>query len=121
MNKRDIGMLTMTQDNLPDGTQLIVCSGEPLFKLEVVGTAESIAEIGEQLAWLGSALRSSPYPTGIASVNAFLGGLQTSSSNEINERPTSMYFCNIGFNLNAVDDADVGSNGQSGIGYSEIQ
>ncbi|KAJ5335386.1 hypothetical protein N7452_007789 [Penicillium brevicompactum] len=30
--------------------------------LEVIGSAYSVAEVGQQLAWLGSALRSSPNP-----------------------------------------------------------
>jgi hypothetical protein len=33
--------------------------------VQAIGTAESVAEIGEQLAWLGSALRSSPQDEGL--------------------------------------------------------
>lgn len=33
--------------------------------LEAYGTRESVAEIGQQLAWLGAALRSSPYEVGV--------------------------------------------------------
>lgn len=35
------------------------------FMVEVSGTKYAIAEIGEQLAWLGAALRSSPYEIGV--------------------------------------------------------
>jgi len=33
---------------------------------EVFGTGDSVAEIGEQFAWFGAALRSSPYEVGVA-------------------------------------------------------
>jgi hypothetical protein len=37
------------------------------FMLEAYGTGASVAEIGQQLAWLGAALRSSPYEVGVGS------------------------------------------------------
>ncbi|KAJ5976772.1 hypothetical protein N7501_000114 [Penicillium viridicatum] len=53
--------------NLPDGTNLVAwfdssseASKNPKIVFEVKGSAYSIAEVGEQLSWLGSALRSSP-------------------------------------------------------------
>ncbi|EXV01255.1 phosphorylase [Metarhizium robertsii] len=82
----------------------------PCFKLGVAGIAESIAEIGEQLAWLGSALRSSPYQTGIAVVNAFVSRMWTSPLNGVTQR--SEFFCNINFNLDAVDGTGEIPNGQ---------
>src|SRR5438045_91390 len=36
-----------------------------MFLVEALGTADSVAEIGEQFAWLGCALRSSPYQRGV--------------------------------------------------------
>jgi hypothetical protein len=36
------------------------------FSVKVTGTADSVVEIGQQLAWLGAALRSSPLASGIA-------------------------------------------------------
>lgn len=62
----------MPLGNLPDGTRLVAWfnlpehSKEYKIVVEVIGSAYSIAEIGEQLSWLGSALRSSPYPDRIA-------------------------------------------------------
>src|SRR5690348_17101959 len=35
------------------------------FMVEVCGVAPSIAETGEQVAWLGAALRTSPRPNGV--------------------------------------------------------
>lgn len=103
-------MLTLAQDYLTDGTQLTVWSLGPCFNLGVSGIAESIAEIGEQLAWLGSALRSSPYQTGIAVVNAFVSRMWTSPINGVTQR--SEFFCNINFNLDAVDGTSEIPNGQ---------
>jgi hypothetical protein len=37
-----------------------------VFVVEAYGTGDSVAEIGQQFAWLGSALRSSPYDNGIS-------------------------------------------------------
>jgi hypothetical protein len=58
--------------NLSDGTILVAWfnssqrSKECRVIFEVTGSAYSVAEVGEQLSWLGSALRSSPYPDQIA-------------------------------------------------------
>ncbi|KAL6233112.1 hypothetical protein BDW75DRAFT_252188 [Aspergillus navahoensis] len=49
---------------LKDGTSLVAwfqSTEKSTIVVEVVGSAYSVAEIGEQLSWLGSALRSSPY------------------------------------------------------------
>jgi hypothetical protein len=105
-------MLTLIQDSLPDGTQLIAWSREPSFKLEAIGLAESLAEIGEQIAWLGSALRSSPYQTGATYVKAFLSGMGTSSSGDMIEASNSAFFCNINFDLDVADDTDETCSGQ---------
>ncbi|UKZ90800.1 uncharacterized protein TrAFT101_005797 [Trichoderma asperellum] len=94
--------------NLPDGTQLKSWPRGPEFKLEVTGAAESIAEIGEQLAWLGSALRPSPHESGAAVVGAFVSGMGINSA----EEPAPTYFCNINFEFDMIDDAGEISNGQ---------
>lgn len=57
---------------LSDGTRLTIwietpkSTGESTLLVEVIGTPYSVAEIGEQMAWLGASLRSSPYPEGVA-------------------------------------------------------
>ncbi|KAL6904704.1 hypothetical protein GGI43DRAFT_287411 [Trichoderma evansii] len=98
--------------SLPDKTQLIAWSQGSKFKLEVIGTAESIADIGEQLAWLGSALRSSPYETGVTVVGAFVSGMGTNSTSGITEGQPPTFFCNISFNLDVVDNTGEILNGQ---------
>lgn len=59
------------------------------------GTAACIAEIGEQFAWLASALRSSPFPRRISYSRPFIDGMQIGhvSSEEIT------YICKIGVEL----------------------
>jgi hypothetical protein len=44
---------------LPDNTKLAAWVDDAKFMVEALGTADSIAEVGEQLGWLGAALRSS--------------------------------------------------------------
>ncbi|RHZ70165.1 hypothetical protein CDV55_103264 [Aspergillus turcosus] len=57
---------------LPDGTEIVAeLQGAPgdsssMLYAEVTGTAYSIIETVEQLAWLGAALRSSPVESGVA-------------------------------------------------------
>ncbi|KAH8688668.1 hypothetical protein GQ44DRAFT_696068 [Phaeosphaeriaceae sp. PMI808] len=47
------------------GTKLTAWIQESRFMVEAFGTASSVAEVGEQLAWLGAALRSSPFESGV--------------------------------------------------------
>lgn len=105
-------MLTPIQDTLPDGTLLIAWSRGPEFKLQVTGTAESIADIGEQLAWLGSALRSPPYEAGVTTVDAFVSHMGMSPASGMTEGLTPTFFCNINFKLDTADNSDEISNGQ---------
>ncbi|KAI9662604.1 MAG: hypothetical protein M1821_008771 [Bathelium mastoideum] len=58
--------------NLPDGTELNARIEERKFIITTIGTGDSLAEIGQQFAWLGAALRSSPFKTGVAISSAFV-------------------------------------------------
>ncbi|KAM5519714.1 PFS domain-containing protein [Fusarium oxysporum f. sp. phaseoli] len=53
------------QTHLPDGTRLAAWIKESKVMVEMDGSAASISETGEQLAWLGAALRSSPRRKGL--------------------------------------------------------
>jgi hypothetical protein len=55
----------MFSGDLLDNTKLTAWIHKSTFMVEAFGTAESIAEIGEQLGWLGAALRSSKYELGV--------------------------------------------------------
>ncbi|KAK1255021.1 hypothetical protein MKX08_009016 [Trichoderma sp. CBMAI-0020] len=97
---------------LPDGTHLAAWPGGPKFKLDVSGKAESIAVIGEQLAWLGSALRSSSNEPGVAVVGAFVRSMGIHPNTWPPERQEQTFFCNIGFGVDVVDHPDEISNAQ---------
>ncbi|GLA68590.1 hypothetical protein AtubIFM55763_005331 [Aspergillus tubingensis] len=63
---------------LPDNTQLAAWTNEKEFLVEVTGIESSITEIGEQLAWLGSALRSSPHDSRILYCTPFINSASPS-------------------------------------------
>jgi len=51
---------------LSDGTSLDGRIEGEKFIVTATGTGDSLAEVGQQLAWLGAALRTSPFSTGVA-------------------------------------------------------
>jgi hypothetical protein len=52
--------------SLPDGTQFQARIEDAKLIVNVVGSSESLAEAGQQLAWLGAAFQSPPVETGMA-------------------------------------------------------
>ncbi|KAL6825941.1 hypothetical protein J3E69DRAFT_279665 [Trichoderma sp. SZMC 28015] len=93
---------------LVDRTQYIVLSRGPRFTLQVVGMAETIVEIGEQLTWLASALRPSSPQTELILVEAH------AKSRQLNESPigsNAQYLCDISFVESPIATSQVG-NGQ---------
>ncbi|KAJ0421353.1 hypothetical protein BJY00DRAFT_111456 [Aspergillus carlsbadensis] len=95
--------------DLPDGTHIAVLSRGPPFTVEVNGIAESIAEIGEQLAWLSAAFQSPINNARVNVVRASLGEMWTSLSREQTGITT---FCNINIDIHAVQDTPNKLNGQ---------
>ncbi|KAH8803410.1 hypothetical protein F5884DRAFT_683898 [Xylogone sp. PMI_703] len=66
--------------DLPDNTKLTAWVQGSEFMVEVFGTGGSVAEIGEQLAWLGAALRSSPYELGVTYCTPFISDIRIDST-----------------------------------------
>ncbi|KAF3182049.1 hypothetical protein TWF225_006544 [Orbilia oligospora] len=66
---------------LPDGTQLRACIQDSKLIVEAIGTRDSVAEVGEQLGWLGAAFYSSTWDAGLTSIIPII--------NEINPRDIS--------------------------------
>ncbi|KAM6487348.1 hypothetical protein HDV62DRAFT_151252 [Trichoderma sp. SZMC 28011] len=62
--------------HLREGTQLTAWIADAEFITEVSGTRASIAEIGEQLAWLSASLRSSLGDTGVTFYTPFVHIIQ---------------------------------------------
>ncbi|GES56827.1 purine and uridine phosphorylase [Aspergillus terreus] len=88
---------------LPDNTQLAAWVDEKDLLVEVTGIGESIAEIGEQLAWLGSALRSSPHISRISYCTPFISSTSVEDTSGPTSQATSItrISCGIDFKLNA--------------------
>ena len=93
---------------LPDGTEVSAwISGNEApgrkFIVTAIGTPDSIAEIGQQFAWLGAALRSSPFESGVAVCSplvrkTYLGNTAIQAQTSGLPRPIEM-FCNIDFEI----------------------
>lgn len=62
---RDVVRSGAGSQDLPDNTKLTARMHNSKLIAEASGTAYSLAEIGEQLAWLGASLRLSPNKTGV--------------------------------------------------------
>jgi hypothetical protein len=65
---------------LPDDTRIAMWIEASKTFLRVIGTADSIIEAAQQIAWLGAALRSSPIEHGIVSCMPFIKDISTESS-----------------------------------------
>ncbi|KAJ4160352.1 hypothetical protein NW754_003477 [Fusarium falciforme] len=90
---------------LSDGTTLRVCVRNSKFLAEAYGVAATIAEIGEQLAWLGAALRTSPEQSGLVyctpTIISILQSNSPSSLSEFQPRSTGIA-CKIGFTMEKI-------------------
>ncbi|KAE8321631.1 purine and uridine phosphorylase [Aspergillus sergii] len=93
---------------LPDNTQLAAWVDEKDLLVEVTGIGESIAEIGEQLAWLGAALRSSPHDSRISYCTPFISSasVEDTSGPTSQAPPITRISCGIDFKLNDQEQAN---------------
>ncbi|KAF2187664.1 hypothetical protein K469DRAFT_104019 [Zopfia rhizophila CBS 207.26] len=67
------GSGSTTQSNrMRDDTTLSAYLNDSKLRLQVVGTLDSVAEIGEIVAWLGAALRPSPEEQGVVYCSPFI-------------------------------------------------
>ncbi|KAL8366316.1 hypothetical protein RB595_004877 [Gaeumannomyces hyphopodioides] len=96
----------------PDGTTLTVRSNGPKLMVTAHGPAPSIAEIAEQLAWVGAALRPSPQEQGVCYCTPYIKylGEGDGSDSTPGTSPTPESSFVIGFSFTSVDDE--GANGQ---------
>lgn len=69
-------------EQLPEGTELTAWISGSEFIAEAFGTAASIAEVGEQLAWLSASLRSSRYTAGITFITPSIKIIRPESAPE---------------------------------------
>ncbi|OQV03982.1 hypothetical protein CLAIMM_08939 [Cladophialophora immunda] len=99
---------------LPDHTRLMAWFQDPEVIVEVIGPSCSIVEVGEQLAWLGAALRSSPHESGVALCTPFVREvcIGDSLSPVSNTLSATGLICTIAFNMRSGLEVRPPSNGQ---------
>lgn len=95
----------------PDNTKLVAWLEESRFIVETYGTEASISEIAEQLAWLGAALRSSPYESGIAWCTPFVNNIVPNNDPTLASETTPDIICKIDFIVEKDESTDP-TNGQ---------
>ena len=103
----------MSQGYLPDHTKLTAWIHDSKFGVEVFGTGYSVAETGEQFAWLSAALRSSPYTLGVACCTPSIGVISLLILLFIQYATTRhQIFCKIDFTIQECGERFEPSNGQ---------
>ncbi|KAI1745785.1 hypothetical protein F4680DRAFT_403240 [Xylaria scruposa] len=101
------------QCSFPDGTQLCAWTDQSKFVVDVSGVA-SLAEIGEQLAWLGATLRSSTREKGLVYCTPKIMNVSSNKATPQIENtallPQLVY--EIGFTIDEVETPPQRPNGQ---------
>lgn len=101
---------------LPDGTELDAHILDQKFLVIVTGTSDSIAEVGEQLAWLGAALRSSPFESGVTTCSPIIQSTHLIEDRSLAEKSGSkilaQILCIIKFEMKPQAKSAEVSNGQ---------
>lgn len=100
-----------TLEILRDGTHLTAQFVNCSLQLDVVGNKYSVAEVAEQIAWMGAALRSVPDGEDAAYSTAHIAELTTDSMGPTNRTRISGQ-CRIGFALEALGDAHLAGAGR---------
>ena len=82
--------------------------------VEAFGTGDSVAEVGEQFAWLGAALRSSPYGHGVAYCTPVVSDIHVDdTARRVSERLCWFdIICKIDFTMHEREEHLEPSNGQ---------
>jgi hypothetical protein len=106
-------LVNTTIGNLPDNTKLKAWIHESNFVLEVLGIESSVVEIGQQLAWLGATLRSSPYKDGVATCKPILTfPVESTTTLDVPVSSIPNIDCHIGFRVEREKRSLEPSNGQ---------
>ncbi|KAL3488654.1 hypothetical protein BJX62DRAFT_253120 [Aspergillus germanicus] len=94
--------------SLSDGTVVTAwfeesgVSGQTNFVASATGTAHTLAELGEQFAWIGASIRSSEYSDGVASVWPSIASLQVALDDPktLESGCLAEVVCRLMFNMN---------------------
>lgn len=104
-------------DRLHDSTELTAWLQAPkansstTLTVEVIGAANVVAEVGEQLAWLGAALRSSPLKQGVAWCRPVINDIRLLKDIP-KEHPRAEIACEIDFIIDVQERYPINLNGQ---------
>jgi hypothetical protein len=94
---------------LKNGTIVQAGLTETAIHLDAIGTLDAVAEIGEQLAWLGAAVRSSPEGWGLSYCTPFIRDLRIG----LHGASQSTATCEIDFKVDRYCDGEsISSNGR---------
>lgn len=91
----------------PNGTRLSAWLVESSLVVEASGVPDFVAEIGEQLAWIGAALRPSSCLHGVACCVPIIERIGTITSTR-----TDSIHCRVGFNVEEYNGPSSNANGQ---------
>ncbi|KAK3339826.1 hypothetical protein B0T25DRAFT_466620 [Lasiosphaeria hispida] len=92
---------------LGDSTELIVDFVDGQLNLDATGSVFSVAEVAEQVAWIGAALRSSPSDDQAAYVSARILDLRLSGTSVFGNVHTTSGSCRIEFDTELLHDAEL--------------
>lgn len=97
---------------MPDHTKLTAWIHDSKFMVEVFGTGYSVAETGEQFAWLSAALHSSPYKLGVAYCTPSIGEIHVDTTLHLESTTRHQISCTIDFTIQECEERHELSNGQ---------
>ena len=100
------------QTTLSDKTELIVALVDGQLILDAAGNVFSVAEVAEQVAWIGAALRSSPSDDEAAHVSARVLDLSLSGTSASGNVDTTTASCRIEFDTELLHDSEIASAGK---------
>lgn len=84
---------------MPDRTELKAHLEDSRFIVIATGPGDSVVEVGQQFAWIGAALRSSTYTTGIATCAPFISSTSLETTENHDTEPIPRLTCVVEFDL----------------------
>ncbi|KAK6507678.1 hypothetical protein TWF481_006101 [Arthrobotrys musiformis] len=108
---------TIHKSTLPDGTELEVSLHGAELLVEALGTGHSVAEVGQQLAWLNASLQSSSEKEGVVTClpsirDIRFGGYGPTRDLRSTESATPRVTCQLGFTIQPMEKSKALHNGQ---------
>lgn len=99
----------MSTDTLPGKICLAAYHADSRLYLHATGATSSVAEIGDQIAWIGAALRSSPHPEEAVYSSAHLRDLEITATADSHHMFHGS--CLLAFDIQQLQDSEVAGDG----------